>query len=150
MKRYLLLLILGFGGIIYADSETIDLKCTYIDGTKNVTPSSSYRQMYFKDGQPTILKINLKKQHVKFNDSSWTFLAVSEGTSILINSRFLKLDNKPLSDTSKTFRYWIEGRIDRETGILFLKNFSEQGKDSGDYKLALTKEYQCNSYKLKF
>lgn len=149
MKRYLLFFILGFGGISYADSETIDLKCTYIEGTKNVSPSSSYRQMFFKD-ESTILKINLKKQYVTFNDDSWKFLAISEGTTILINTRFLNLGNKPLSDTSETFRHWNEARIDRETGVLFLKNFSEQGKDSGNYKLALTKEYQCNSFKLKF
>ena len=148
MKRYLLFFLLGFAGFSSANSENIEILCTYIEGSENKLTSYS-TQKYFKDGASPKLSINLKEQTVIFNDSGWKYLAISEGKKISINTRFLVNENQVPQDVSNVFDYWIEASIDRQTGILFLKNYSEQ-ENKGDYKLSITKKYQCNSFEFKF
>ena len=49
-----------------------------------------------------------------------------------------------------SFYEWIE--IDRQTGKLSVRNFTKQNDDDTDesYTLAFSKEYECQSLKVKF
>ena len=148
MKRHLLFFLLGFAGFSSANSEIIEILCTYIEGSENKLTSYS-RQKYFKGGASPKLSINLKEQTVIFNDSSRKYLAISEGRKISIDTSFMVIENQAPQNVRHLFDYWIEASIDRQTGILFLENYSEQ-ENKGDYKLSITKKYQCNSFEFKF
>ena len=152
MNKHLpvLITLLTFGsfGVVGDDAKDINLLCNLIEGSEiNLKPRNMQSKFRL---DAVILKINLKKQTLQFNDSNWKYVAISEGPEIFITTKFITKENNMPQDMSELMKHWVTGRIDRQTGILNLTNYSEQNEGKSDFEAALTKKYKCDKYEFKF
>jgi len=160
MKRILLALLL-LSPLMFA-SEQIELLCDYVTkndiGEDNKWNLSS--TIHFADDS-VMLKIDLNNQKLILNNDRTGYYTYQRGKEIIFTTKirypFWKNDTssnevKELEETQfyKKLGRWEDGIIDRETGLMNVKNFTEQGKGKGDFKLGFSKVYQCKSSKLLF
>ena len=144
MKRLLALFLFPLS--IMSD-DSINLLCEYIEDSE-IRYENMSRTQFFTNASFTI-KVYPKDRYAIFNEDSWKYFSQTDGLKITITTRVISGSTQ---DIGKLFNYydWIE--IDRETGSLFIKNYTKQNESDDDesYPLAFSKQYQCRSLKLKF
>ena len=124
--------------------DVIDIMCEYEEGSE-IRPDGSSSTVHFSAAS-VLFKIDLSKKTMLINDDSLNYTAWQNGNEIKFTTK-VGLFNGAVQNWDKVYGFYEQGTINRETGELKLKNYTEKNTGEGDFKLGFSREYKCRSYK---
>ena len=141
MKKLIALLLLS---PLAFSEDVIDIMCEYEEGSE-IRPDGSSSTVHFSAAS-VIFKIDLSKKTMLINDDSLNYTAWQNGNEIKFTTKVGLFDGA-VQNWGKVYGSYEQGSINRETGELKLKNYTEKNTGEGDFKLGFSREYKCRSYK---
>ena len=124
--------------------DVIDIMCEYEEGSE-IRPDGSSSTVHFSAAS-VLFKIDLSKKTMLINDDSLNYTAWQNGNEIKFTTK-VGLFNGAVQNWDKVYGFYEQGTINRETGELKLKNYTEKNTGEGEFKLGFSREYKCRSYK---
>ena len=141
MKKLVALLLLS--PLVFSE-DVINIMCEYEEGSE-IRPDGSSSTEHFSAAS-VLFKIDLSKKTMLINDDSLNYTAWQNGNEIKFTTK-VGLFNGAVQNWDKVYGFYEQGTINRETGELKLKNYTEKNTGEEDFKLGFSREYKCRSYK---
>ena len=148
MKKLLALLLLS--PLVVSEENVIQISCDVI---KESHVDYHFPQSSSAFSSDTVLiDIEIDKQKLRLNKSKNEYIAITEGNEITITNKIsIDSDNNfRQTDWSELLGFYEYGTLNRETGILKIKNYTKKKDDDEDFVHSFSRNYECSSYKLKF
>lgn len=148
MKKLLVLLLLSH--FVVGDENVIQISCDVI---KESHVDYNFPQKTSAFSSDTVLiDIEIDKQKLRLNKSKNEYIAITKGNEITITNK-ISIDsdkNFRQTDWSELLGFYEYGTLNRETGILNIKNYTKEKDEDENFPLSFSRNYECRSYKLKF
>ena len=149
IKKLLALLLLS--PLVAGEDDVISLICKYEEGSQiRISNIYKWSTSYFADEKVTI-NILPSKKIATINEGSWEYFAEVKPSEITISTR-VSTFNGNIQDVGQALGHYEYITINRESGILAVRNHSKQEKVevADDYPLSISRKYNCRSLKIKF
>ena len=148
MKKLIALLLLST--LVSGEENLIQISCDLIKES-HVDFSFTHKSVSFLN-DTVLIDIEVDEQKLRLNKSKTEYIAITEGNEITITNKIsIDSDNNfRQTDWSELLGFYEYGTVNRETGILKIKNYTKKKDDDEDFVHSFSRNYECRSVKIKF